>query len=132
MGAEDLFQYLAELLYVAIFVAVLLGGLRRFTRVRLDIVLFFGDAALIVVLSALINVLAISGGVLAQDLTAVLLMALPYLLLRLVADFMDVPRWLTLGAGLGLLLATLVLVLVPTPLPAVLTQIGRASCRERV
>src|ERR1051326_3304908 len=120
MGAEDLFQYLAELLYVAIFVAVLLGGLRRFTRVRLDIVLFFGDAALIVVLSALINVLAISGGVLAQDLTAVLLMALPYLLLRLVADFMDVPRWLTLGAGLGLLLATLVLVLVPTPLPAVL------------
>jgi signal transduction histidine kinase len=121
MGAEDLFQYLAELLYVAIFVAVLLGGLRRFTRVRLDIVLFFGDAALIVVLSALINVLAISGGVLAQDLTAVLLMALPYLLLRLVADFMDVPRWLTLGAGLGLLLATLVLVLVPTPLPAVLT-----------
>ena len=117
MRAEELFQDLAELLYVALFVAVLLGVLRRFTRVRLDIVLFFGDAALIVLLTTVPTLLAISGGLLTQDLTAVLLMALPYLLLRLVADFMDVPRWLTLAAAAGLLLSTLVLVLVPAPLP---------------
>src|ERR1051326_5537027 len=105
MRAEDLFQPLAELLYFAIFVAVLLGAVRRFTRVRLDVVLFFGDAALIVLLSTLSDVFAVSGGAVQQDLAAVLLMALPYLLLRLVADFMDVPRWLTVGAATGLLLA---------------------------
>jgi len=117
MRAEDLFQLLAELLYVAIFVAVLLGGLHRFTRVRLDIVLFFGDAALIILLTTLINLLAVSGGALLQDVEAILLMALPYLLLRLVADFMAVPRWLTIGAAVGLLLSAVALLLSPAPLP---------------
>jgi signal transduction histidine kinase len=121
MRAEELFQDLADLLYVALFVTVLLGGLRRFTRVRLDIVLFFGDAALIVLLTTAPNLFAISGGPLAQDLTAVLLMALPYLLLRLVADFMAVPRWLALVAAIGLFVSALVLVLVPTPLPIAAT-----------
>src|SRR5207253_182878 len=48
---------------------------------------------------------------------AALLMALPYLLLRLVADFMDVPVVLLRGAETGLVLASAVLVLVPSPLP---------------
>src|SRR5690348_14401677 len=121
MRAEDLFQHLSEILYVAIFVAVLLRSLRRFTRTQLDMVLFFGDAALIVLLSTLINLMAVAGGLLAQDLEAILLIALPYLLLRLVADFMTVPRWLSIGAAVGLLVSAVVLVAMPTPLAGIPT-----------
>jgi signal transduction histidine kinase len=120
MRAQDLFQVLAELLYVAIFAAVALRTLRRFTRVGLDMVLFFGDTTVIVLLATVVNVL-MSGGSLVQDLESALLMALPYLLLRLVADFMPVPRWLMLGAAIGLVLAVAVLFVVPTPLPALPT-----------
>lgn len=122
MRAEDLFQHLAEVLYVAIFIAVLFGAVRRLTRARLDMVLFFGDAALIILLSTLDNLVArAAGGALTQDLEAILLMALPYLLLRLVADFMDVPRWLMLAAAAGLAISAVVLISVPTPLPLVPT-----------
>lgn len=117
MRAEDLFQLLAELLYVAIFVAVLLGSVRRFTRVRLDMVLFFGDAAVIVLLATLTNLLAVPGGVVLTDLEIILLMALPYLLLRLVDDFMDVPRWLMLGAAAALVVSAIALVLSPAAVP---------------
>jgi signal transduction histidine kinase len=117
MRAEDLFQYLAELLYVAIFVAVLLGAIHRFTRARLDMLLFFGDAALVVVLSTLTSLLGSQVGTELQDLEALLLMALPYLLLRLVADFMAVPRWVMLGAAAGLLLSAVMLLAIPAPLP---------------
>jgi signal transduction histidine kinase len=121
MRVEDLFQVLAELLYVAIFAVVAVQALRRLTHVRLDIVFFFGDATVIVLLATLLNVLAVGGGNLIQDLEATLLMALPYLLLRLVADFMAVPRWLMIGAAIGLVLAAVVLFLVPTPLPTLPT-----------
>jgi signal transduction histidine kinase len=121
MRAEDLFQVLAELLYVVIFAAVAVQALRQLTHVRLNIVLFFGDATVIVLLATVVSALAMSGGTLVQDLEATLLMALPYLLLRLVADFMAVPRWLMIGAAVGLVLAAAVLFLVPTPLPSLPT-----------
>ena len=47
-----------------------------------------------------------------------LLLALPYLLLRLVADFVAVPRWLAAGAPGGLVLAALAVAALPVPLPA--------------
>jgi signal transduction histidine kinase len=122
MRAEELFQHLAEGLYVAIFVAVLVGALRRLTRVRLDLVLFFGDAALIVIASTLVRALSILPVVAVTDLETALLMALPYLLLRLVGDFMAVPAWLMRGAELGLLVAVVLLV-VPAPLPLPLTLV---------
>jgi signal transduction histidine kinase len=121
MRAEDLFQHLAEVLYVAIFVAVLVRAVRRPTRVRLDMVGFFGVAALIVLLSTLTNLQAISGGTGLQDIEAILLMSLPYLLLRLVADFMAQPRWLLVTAAAGLLLSAIVIVAIPVPLPALPT-----------
>jgi signal transduction histidine kinase len=121
MRAEDLFQRLAEVLYVAIFVAVLVRALRRFTRARLDMVLFFGDAALVVLLSTLTNLSIVAAGVALADFEGILLMALPYLLLRLVADFMDVPRWLMTGAAIGLVAAAVTLVVLPTPIPPIPT-----------
>ena len=121
MRAEELFQNLAQLLYFAIFVAVLLRARKRWTRVGLDMLLLFGDAAVIIVSSALLNLLAISGGALIQDIQAALLMALPYLLLRLVADFMEVPLWLMRGAGIGLLVSVIVLLAVEAPLALVPT-----------
>ena len=117
MRAEELFQNLAQLLYFAIFVAVLLRARRHWTRAGLDMVLLFGVAAVIIVSTALLNLLAISGGALIQDVQAALIMALPYLLLRLLSDFTDVPLWQMRVAGIGLLISIVALLLVPGPLP---------------
>jgi len=53
MRVEELFQRVAEVLYVVIFVSVLLGAVRRPTRARFDMVLFFGVTALVAIASAL-------------------------------------------------------------------------------
>src|SRR5579859_4852873 len=107
MRAEELFQHLAEVLYVLIFVAVLLGATRRPTRARVDMVLFFGDTALIVLSGALLALLHVATPVLVTDAQAALIMALPFLLLRLVADFIDVSKRIMLGAEIGLTAAVL-------------------------
>src|SRR5579884_631847 len=117
MRAEQLFQDLADVLYVAIFVVVVVGALRRPSQVRLNMVLFFGDAAVIVIASTLLMVLNVTPALPIVQLEAVLIMALPYLLLRLVADFMHVRVWLMRAAELGLLAAAVVLLVLPAPLP---------------
>lgn len=121
MRAEELFQRLAEVLYTVILLAVLVQAVRRPLRANFDVALFFGATGVIVALSALLATLRIPTPAAAGTLEAVLLMALPYLLLRLVADFMDVPIALLRGAEVGLVLAIAVLVLVPSPLPLTLT-----------
>jgi signal transduction histidine kinase len=120
MRAEQLFQHLAEVLYVVIFAAVVLGALRRPTRARLDMVLFFGVTAVIVLASELLALLQMPTPVVVSNAETALIMTLPYLLLRLVADFIDIPRRLVLGAEVGLAAAVVSLLFIPPPLPSVL------------
>ncbi|HEX5504210.1 MAG TPA: ATP-binding protein [Thermomicrobiales bacterium] len=105
MRADDLIQYLTQVLFVVIFLVVLVQAIRRPVPVTIDVALFFGALAAVVVEEWVVAALGLTTGHLVGAVTGALVMALPYLLLRLVADFAGAPRWLLRAAEVGLALA---------------------------
>ena len=117
MSADDVSQFLTNALYVLIFVVVAARALRRPLRASVDSALFFGVIALIIAISWINQALDIEPGRWQAALTGAVLMALPYLFLRLVYDFSDVSALVmrVAEAGLGFSIVSL---LVFSPLPA--------------
>ena len=102
MNALDLISLVTQLIYVLIFVSVALRTVRQPTGAHSDMTLFFGAVAFIILAS---RVAALIGTAAPPWLTTVeiaVLMALPYLLLRLVDDFTHVRSAIKRGAELGL------------------------------
>ena len=102
MNALDLISLLTQLIYVLIFVSVALRAVRQPTGAHSDMTLFFGAVAFIILAS---RVAALIGTAAPPWLTTVeiaVLMALPYLLLRLVDDFTHVRSAIKRAAELGL------------------------------
>ena len=102
MNALDLISLLTQLIYVLIFVSVALRAVRQPTGAHSDMTLFFGAVAFIILAS---RVAALIGTAAPPWLTTVeiaVLMALPYLLLRLVDDFTNVRSAIKRAAELGL------------------------------
>ncbi len=120
LSADDLVQFLTQALYVAIFILVVLQTVREPQRSNLDIALLFGVISLIVGVQWLTQALHLPPSAWLGALSGALLMALPYLLLRLLDDFADVPRAVVRAAVVGLMLSVLALFLVPAPLHPVL------------
>ena len=120
MSAAQFLQYLTQALYVIIFLATAVEAVRRPTRAQIDIALFFGVTALVIAQSWTVRALGLDAGRLLTALTSSLLMALPYLLLRLVNDFSTVWPPLMRAAEAGLALSVISLFAFAPPLPAVL------------
>src|SRR5437588_7375345 len=106
MTADQLIQYLTWAVYVLIFVSALLAALRRPLRANIDIALLFAAPAFIVALSvaALPGIGLLQSSTLLGEIDLSLLLVMAYMLLRLVDDFSDVPKWLIRGAEVILLL----------------------------
>ena len=121
MTADQLLQWLTQALFVGVFLVAALKAVHRPLRANVDTALLFGAAALSVALTwiqqafgvAPNGVLAAAGGALG--------MALPYLLLRLLDDFVGVPSLVLRLAGVGLVATVVVLFAVEPPLPGWLT-----------
>jgi signal transduction histidine kinase len=103
-----------EAIYVLIFVVVAAQTIRRPDRASLDIALFFGVSALLIVELEVSGLLGISSTVVTATIV-MLALALPYLLLRLVSDFSRVPWPLLRGAEAGLVIVALAYLLAPAP-----------------
>lgn len=102
MSALDLISAVTQTIYVLIFVSVALRAMRHPTRAHVDMALFFGATAFIIVVS---RVATLIGGTPPPWLVALevaILMGLPYILLRLVDDFTPVRTWIMRAAELGL------------------------------
>ena len=99
MTAEDFLGAATRWLFVAIFVVVAQRALRRRRRCEIDSALLFGAVSLFVGLDFVSHVLRVTDMPPLHALRISLVVALPYLLLRLVSDFSDPPRWLLWGAG---------------------------------
>src|SRR3989442_7410761 len=89
--ALELVSLLTQAIYVVIFLLVGWTALRRRTRTSVDIALFFGAISVAIVESRIVSTLGLEQLDLITDIVAILVMAMPYLLLRLVDDFSDVP-----------------------------------------
>jgi PAS domain S-box-containing protein len=122
MRTADSLQFLSQALFALLFVVVAVQATRRPSRVSIDIALFFGAVAVVVGLTALLTVLQVPRPVFwLSAVSAALVMALPYLLLRLLADFSQV-HWLLLrGAEVGLAGSVVALMIVGQPYPTWLT-----------
>jgi signal transduction histidine kinase len=123
MPASSLLQYLTQALFVGVFVVVGRRALRRPRRVDVDVALLFGALSLVIAIQWLQSAVGRVPNQYQIALTGALLMALPYLMLRLLADFATVPRWLLPAAEVGLALAVAGLLLIPMPIPPLPTML---------
>jgi signal transduction histidine kinase len=95
----------------------LVAAIRRPRRATIGAALMFGATTAIVAIGVVTQVLDMQAAPIVTTITSSLLMALPYLLLRLVAGVTNVPSIVQHLAGVGLLLAIVGLFAIPQPLP---------------
>ena len=105
MTALELISLLTQAIFVLIFVLVVRGLVRRPSRTTVDIALFFGAIAIAIVESRVATTFRLPQVEIVSDIVALLIIAMPYLLLRLVDDFSDVPALVNRLAEGGLLLS---------------------------
>lgn len=118
MTALGLVTLLVQLLFSALFVLTAWNLIRRPTRANVNIALFFGALAVAIASG---RITALTGPIpLLSAVAAVLVMAMPYLLLRLLDDFAGVPAVVQRLAEAGLALAIVGIAVGGTPLPPVI------------
>ncbi len=98
MDALRAIQLLTDLAYLALGIAAVAAALRSHERARLDVAVMFGALAITVAFQEirLLSCATESGCVdvpLSTQLSTILILVLPYALLRLVDDVADVPPW---------------------------------------
>jgi len=108
--ALELVSLLTQAIYVLIFLLMTWTALRRRTRTSVDIALFFGAIAIAIVESRIVTTFGVSQVELITDIVALLVIAMPYLLLRLVDDFSNVPAVVNRLAEAGLVLSAIAFV----------------------
>jgi signal transduction histidine kinase len=116
--ALELVSLLTQAIYVLIFLLVMWGALRRRTRTSVDIALFFGAISIAIVESRVVTTLGVQQVEIATDIVALLIIAMPYLLLRLVDDFSDVPVTAKRIAEAGLFLSAVAFIATEGTLPS--------------
>ncbi|HEV8535587.1 MAG TPA: ATP-binding protein [Candidatus Limnocylindria bacterium] len=110
MTALELVSLLTQAIYVAIFLVVSASLLREPTRSRLNMTLFFGAITFAIAQSRLLAALGVGPVELVSDIAGVLVLAMPYFLLRLVSDFAHVPTVAKRAAEAGLVVAAATLI----------------------
>lgn len=119
MSANQFLQYLTQIIFVLLAIAVTRGFVRQPTPARRDTAAFFGIIAAITVVQWLVSLGRTAAPVWLTTVDSVLIMALPYLLIRLLNDFTSVPTPIVRGAEAGLVVAIVSLIVSPPPLPSV-------------
>ena len=121
MSAIDLLQVISQLTWLALGAVAILRAIRKPGRTSRDVALFFGAIAVVTIEGRLVAALEIPAEAAVRTSSAILAMALPYLLLRLIRDFGGVRRWILRAAELGLVGAVVLILFVGlTAIPAVL------------
>ena len=91
MTAAELVQYTSDVVFVAIFVAVVGRMIRSPRRATVDAALLFGALAAVIVVSLAARATGLSGPV-TSGFTLIVLLALPFLTLRLIDDIVPLPK----------------------------------------
>lgn len=118
LTADQLITYLSWVIFVIIFIVVAIQAIRRPSRAHFDIALLFGVTTLVIAiaLAFLFGLLAPAGA--SASLAGSAILALPYLLLRLVDDIAEVPLRVRRGIEVLLLISIVTLWLLPLDRPS--------------
>src|SRR5918999_5326413 len=101
MLASDFLSILTQATFLAVFIRVTWAAVRRPQLARLEMALFFGVIAAIIVISDAARLLAFELGPILVAVVFGLLVALPYLLFRILGHFEPQDRRLGVAAFLG-------------------------------
>jgi len=113
MTALDLITLLSQATYVLIFLLVAWSSVRSPTPAHLDMTLFFGILAFVVAYSRVAAAIGFTPPDWFVDALIVAIIALPYVLLRLLDDFTHVPVLLKRAAEIGVVAFAVVLFALP-------------------
>ena len=113
MSAIDLITGLSQTMFVLIFALVALRTLRRATPAHVDMTIFFGILAFVVIESRIASLLGVIVPEWFTDTLIATIVALPYVMLRLVDDFTSVPLLLVRASEVAL--AAFAIALYATP-----------------
>jgi signal transduction histidine kinase len=102
MSADQLVQYLSWTVFVLIFVSTSIWAARHPQRANIDIALFFSAPTAIIAIGTAAVFGLVQAGPLINAVNTSLLLAMGYMLLRIVDDFAIVSVWLMRGAGAAL------------------------------
>ena len=117
MTANELISLVTEGVFVLVFAVVTAQALRRRTRANIDTALLFGSIAGFFLLGRVTDAVGLSGAQPFATVSIALIYALPYLLLRLVDDFSDPPRFLGMAAPLAYVAIVALTAITPPPYP---------------
>ncbi|HVG00614.1 MAG TPA: ATP-binding protein [Chloroflexia bacterium] len=121
MDVEQFSQYVSWLTYLLIFARTVVQAVRRPRRANIDIALLFSATTIIIALSVASRLRLLADPpfltTVSTAVTILLLLALPYLLLRLVDDFSNVPAWLMRASEVALALMVVTVVVLEAKLP---------------
>ncbi|MHB1133183.1 MAG: ATP-binding protein [Chloroflexota bacterium] len=92
MSANDLLIHLVQVLFALVFFLTLAEAVRRPLRANVDISLLFGAPALAVLIGLAVTTGLVQSGPVPNAINTFLVLAIPYLILRLLDDFSHVPR----------------------------------------
>jgi signal transduction histidine kinase len=120
---EDLLELLTQASFVLLFLVALGRAVRYPRRVHIHAALLFAAPVLVFAIGRVAKILGLGPDPVRTIITWALLLAIPYILLRLVADFTDVSRWLLHAAGVGLALLVAGSIAAPAPLPNALIDL---------
>jgi signal transduction histidine kinase len=119
MTALQLLQLLADVSFLLVFVAVLARAIRRPSRERIDVALFFGAPAISITQIWVLEALGIRNPALSL-ISGALILAMPLLTLRAIRGFTDLPPFVVPAAAVAWAVATIGLLVAPTPMPQAL------------
>ncbi len=123
MTLQAFLQYLADGLFLVIFAMVVSKAVRFRRKTLVHAAMLFGDAAVVVLISLLVDVLPSPPSPSFALVTGVLLLALPYPLLQLLDDAVGLSPWLLRLCEVSMGLSIAGLVLLPVPRPGWLTAL---------
>ena len=121
MTALQLIQGITDALFVLSFLLVSRYAWRQRSRTSVDVALFFGALAIAVLQSPVFQLLGIPPIGAVSVTVTVLVMALPYLMLRLLTDFTTVSLWVRTATLGGLIAAVILVVALPAPMDPIAT-----------
>jgi signal transduction histidine kinase len=118
MNAEQLISLLIWTTFIGLFVTTTITAVRFPLPSNIHTALLFSAPAASIALGFIAMFGWIRAGPITNALNSALIIAIPYLLLQLVDDFVGVPNWLMLGAavGLGLLILASFIFAPPRPI----------------
>lgn len=123
MLAVDLIQLLSQALFVVVFLLALPPAIRHPRPATIEIAVLFGAASLNVAESWVFQAVGVSPPRIATDVSTALVLAVPYLLLRLVDEFAGVSGWVQRLSEAGVVAAIVARFISPLPPPLWVTEL---------